>query len=287
MASPTATTAGAGSTLERASGPGYRSRTMTPQTAPMRPWKQAVARAFDGAEGYDAAGVIQAVVAERLAQRIIGRPLPQAPRILEIGCGTGFLTQALLAHVTPSLMIASDLAPAMVQRARERLRGRGGSRFLVMDGERPCLSPGFDLICSSLAAQWFEDLETALGRLAGLLAPGGFLAVTTLASGTFREWHEAHHAAGHRPATPSYPTADTLARLRFEGCTSSLSLEPVVERHADGRAFLHSLRTIGAGTPASAGTLSPGALRAIIRRFEEGGSAITYEVAVLEIRRNP
>ncbi|GJE15767.1 methyltransferase [Methylobacterium marchantiae] len=252
----------------------------------MRPWKQAVARAFDGAEGYDAAGVIQAMVARRLAQRIASLPLPPSPRVLEIGCGTAFLTQALLDHVAPGVLIVSDLAPAMVKRARERLKDRPGSAFLVMDGERPCLSPGFDLICSSLAAQWFEDLEGTLGRLAGLLAPGGFLAVTTLASDTFREWRDAHAAFGHHPATPSYPTADALARLRFEGCTSHLSLEPVVERHADGRSFLHALRSIGAGTPGSAGSLSPGALRAVIRRFEESGSAVTYEVATLDIRRD-
>ncbi|CAA2101194.1 Malonyl-[acyl-carrier protein] O-methyltransferase [Methylobacterium bullatum] len=260
---------------------------MIPPTAPMRPWKQAVARAFDGADDYDAAGIIQAEVAARLAQRIAALPLPPSPRILEIGCGTGFLTQAVLAHVTPGLMVASDLAPTMIRRARERMRHRRDLAFLVMDGERPCLAPGFDLICSSLAAQWFEDLESALGRLSGLLAPGGFLAVTTLASGTFREWHAAHDAVGHRPATPSYPTAEALARLRFAGCTSNLFLEPVVETHADGRAFLRSLRAIGAGTPGVARPLSPGALRTVIRQFETGGAAITYEVATLEIRRDP
>lgn len=253
----------------------------------MRPWKQAVARAFDGADNYDAAGIIQAEVAGRLAQRIVALPLPPSPRLLEIGCGTGFLTQAVLAHVTPGLMVASDLAPTMIRRARERMRHRPDLAFLVMDGERPSLAPGFDLICSSLAAQWFEDLEGTLGRLSGLLAPGGFLAVTTLASGTFREWHEAHDTVGHRPATPSYPTAEALARLRFAGCTSNLFLEPIVEEHADGRAFLRSLRAIGAGTPGVARPLSPGALRTVIRQFETGGAAITYEVATLEIRRDP
>ncbi|MBD8904717.1 SAM-dependent methyltransferase [Methylobacterium bullatum] len=246
-----------------------------------------MARAFDGADDYDAAGIIQAEVAARLAQRIAALPLPPSPHILEIGCGTAFLTRAVLAHVTPGLMVASDLSPAMIRRARERMQHRPDLAFLVMDGERPCLAPGFDLICSSLAAQWFEDLESALGRLSGLLAPGGFLAVTTLASGTFREWQAAHDAVGHRPATPSYPTAEALARLRFSGCTSNVFLEPVVETHADGRAFLRSLRTIGAGTPGIVRPLSPGALRTVIRQFERGGAAITYEVATLEIRRDP
>ena len=251
----------------------------------MRSWKQAVARAFDGARGYEDAAAIQAAVAEGLALRIAGLTLRPSPRILEIGCGTGFLTLALRRRIAPGPMIASDIAPAMALRARDRLRGEADLSVLVMDGERPCLAPGFDLVCSSLAAQWFEDLPGALVRLAGLLAPGGLLAVTTLAEGTFREWRAAHEALGLAAATPPYPTRDALAALRCPGCTVSVSVEPVVETHADGRAFLAALRAIGAQTTGSQAALSAGALRRVLRRFDATGASITYEVATLLIRR--
>ena len=253
----------------------------------MHSWKQAVARAFDGAEGYDGAATIQALVAERLARRLEAEPLPPEPRILEIGCGTGLLTAHLRRRLPKGVLVASDLAPAMVQRCRTRLAGTAGLRFVVMDAERPACAPGFDLIASSLAAQWFEDLSGTLAGLAALLAPGGLLAVATLSAGTFAEWRAAHAALGLEAATPVYPSLRDLAALACPGCTLAVSAEPVVEAHADGRAFLGSLRAIGAGTPGASRTLSPGAMRRVLRAFEAGGAQVTYEVATLLIRRDP
>jgi malonyl-CoA O-methyltransferase len=251
----------------------------------MRSWKQAVARAFDGAEGYDGAAAIQAAVAGRLAQRIGVEALAANPRILEVGCGTGLLTAALLRLGTGGTLVASDIAPGMILRCRSRLADAPDLRFVAMDGERPCLAPGFDLIASSLAAQWFEDLPGTLARLGALLAPGGLLAVATLASGTFAEWRAAHAALGFEAATPLYPSLADLAALRIPGCTLTVAVEPMVERHADGRAFLGALRAIGAHTPGGGQPLSPGALRRVLRQFEGDGSEVTYEVATLLMRR--
>lgn len=249
----------------------------------MRSWKQAVARAFDGAEGYDAAAGIQARVAQGLAARIAALPLGAAPRVLEIGCGTGLLTAALRGRIVSGPYFATDIAPAMALRCRARLGP--GLGFVVMDGERPCLAPGFDLICSSLAAQWFEDLPGALTRLAGLLAPGGHLAVATLAAGTFAEWRRAHAGLGFEAATPQYPALATLKALRIPGCTVSAACEPLVEAHADGRAFLNALRAIGAGTSDGRTPLSPGNLRRVLRRFDGAGACVTYDVATVLVRR--
>jgi malonyl-CoA O-methyltransferase len=252
----------------------------------MRSWKQAVARAFDGAEGYDGAAVVQAEVARRLARRSGQEGLPAAPRILEIGCGTGLLTAALRESVPGGVLIASDIAPAMILRCRARLAGASNLHAVVMDAERPCLTPCFDLIASSLAAQWFEDLPGTLTRLSELLAPGGLLAVATLASGTFAEWRAAHAKLGLEAATPSYPSLPDLAALRLPGCTHTATAEPVMEAHADGRAFLNALRAIGAGTPGDVTPLSPGAMRRVLRAFEDEGARVTYEVATLLIRRD-
>jgi malonyl-CoA O-methyltransferase len=139
-------------------------------TAPGR--REAVAAAFGAAAGtYDADADLQRLVAGRLAARIAALPLPPAPRILEIGCGTGFLSRHLLAGRPGARGLITDLSEAMVRRCRDTLAG--ASDFLVMDGERPCLTPpgGFDLICSSLALQWFADPVAALAAWAGLLRP--------------------------------------------------------------------------------------------------------------------
>lgn len=114
--------------------------------------KAAVAAAFSSAaDTYDDSAGLQREVAERLAGRIAGLPLPGQPRILEIGCGTGFLSRALCS-LNPSALVVTDISQAMLARCRETLGDIRTARFLTMDGEEPraAAGSGFDLICSSL-----------------------------------------------------------------------------------------------------------------------------------------
>ena len=103
-------------------------------------------------------------------------------RILEIGCGTGLLTRELARRLGPADWTLTDISPAMLEIARLGPAPQGSVRYAALDGEHPDALPGgYDLICSSLAVQWFGDLNAGLGRLAALLAPGGHLAIATLA----------------------------------------------------------------------------------------------------------
>jgi len=247
-----------------------------------------IGAAFAAAREYDLHARVQHRVARSLAARIAALPLPPAPRQLEIGCGTGFLTAELVHRWPHAPLIVTDLAPAMVERCRARLGEAPGRHFRPLDGERgatPAEAP-FDLIASSLAFQWFEDLPTALARLAGWLSPGGVLAFTTLTAGTFAEWRAAHVALGITPGTPRFPEAAGLAALCPPGVTAEIATQSLVEPQGSARAFLHSLKAIGAGTAAAGHQpLHPGALRQVIARFEDAGAMATYEVATCLLRK--
>ncbi len=238
-----------------------------------------IARAFDAAAAYDAHAVVQRQVADWLAERVVA-VAPPAPRVLEVGCGTGFLTAAVLPRLERPDWLMTDIAPAMLARG---LAANPGARGRVMDGEHPDLpgEPPFDLIVSSLAVQWFADLEGGLRRLAALLAPGGRMLVTTLVEGTFAAWHEAHRAEGYVAGSPAYPPVEALAAM---GTIATRTFE---QRHGSAADFMRSLRAIGAGTPREGHRpIPPGAMRRIARRFEAGGAVATYEVALIEIH-NP
>lgn len=232
-----------------------------------------IAAAFDRAAArYDANAPVQRRVAALLADRIVALPPPPAPRVLELGCGTGFLGDALIGRITPADYLMTDLAPAMAAAARARFAGRAGLRFAVMDAAAP-VGGGFDLICSSLAFQWLADLPAAVSALRAMLAPGGRLMFTTLAAGSFAEWAEAH---GDRPAgTPAYPDAPALRAMGL-----AVTLDTVIERHAGARDFLRAVKAIGAGTPRPGHRpLGPAALREVMARFDAGGAVARYVVA--------
>ena len=63
-------------------------------------------------------------------------------------------------------------------------------------------------------------------------------------------------------------------------------VEHHVERHASALGFIRSLKAIGAQTAARRHRpLPPAALRRVMRRFEESGSAISYEVVTCHYQR--
>lgn len=249
------------------------------------PTGETVAAAFDRARSYDAHAQVQRRVAEDLADRIAALPLVQRlggeVRLLEIGCGTGFLTEALRQHGLGGDWLVTDVAPAMLERCRQRM-GAAGHDFALLDGEDPAALSGerFDLVCSSLAFQWFADPLASAAGWARRLRPGGALAFTTLVEGTFAEWAEAHAAFGLASGVHAYPDA-ALLHQRVAACPGAeLSIDTYREHHRDARHFLRALKAIGAGTPAAGHrALTPRELRAVMARFEGLGAVATYRVA--------
>lgn len=249
--------------------------------------KSRIGRAFGAAARYDDEALVQREVAEWLAERICGLSLPAAANVLEIGCGTGFLTSALRARGVRGHWIVSDLSEAMVARCREA-QDDPAIDYLVMDGERPCFAEGagFDLICSSLAFQWFDDLTAAMARLMGLLKPGGLLAFTTMADHSFDEWRQAHLVCGLEPATPDYPTVAAIAASGPDGVEADCTERFMKVGFADAGAFLSHLRGIGAHVPRPGSRpLTAGALRRVMRGFEDNGAVATYHVACCTFSR--
>ncbi len=246
---------------------------------------QAVGRRFDAAAAsYDRFAPLQRLVAGRLADRIAASvPDPGAAvRILEVGCGTGLLTRALRRRLPQATVVATDLSPAMLGACRARLPGDDRLLLLAADALQPAVSGGFDLVCSSLVLQWLDDPQASLAALARLLAPGGTLHVATLAAGTLDGWRDAHRAEGLSDGGLDHPHPDRLA-----AAGGTWDTETIAVAYPDGLSFLRGLRGIGADlSPAGRRPLGPGALRRVLRRFEnEHDSVASYRIAYGSLRR--
>ncbi|HLN76315.1 MAG TPA: class I SAM-dependent methyltransferase [Nocardioidaceae bacterium] len=94
------------------------------------------------------------------------------PEVVELGAGTGKLTQQLLAR--RCTVIATDPSEAMLARLVARAPG---ARVVAGRAEQvPLRSRSADLVVAAQAFHWF-DTETTLREVARVLRPGGRLAM--------------------------------------------------------------------------------------------------------------
>ncbi|HSW29838.1 MAG TPA: class I SAM-dependent methyltransferase [Longimicrobiales bacterium] len=94
--------------------------------------------------------------------------------VLDLGAGTGALSDALLAHPEVGVVELLDVDEEMLARAQERLAGRGArARFAVRSFHDPL--PECDAVAASLALHHVRTLEekaALFGRVYAALRPG-------------------------------------------------------------------------------------------------------------------
>jgi trans-aconitate 2-methyltransferase len=93
--------------------------------------------------------------------------------VLDVGCGTGRVTEALLALVPRGRVLAIDASAEMVELARRRLGDR--ARVWRQDVLDLALDEPVDAIVSTAALHWVPDHDRLWARLAQALRPGGVL----------------------------------------------------------------------------------------------------------------
>jgi ubiquinone/menaquinone biosynthesis C-methylase UbiE len=137
--------------------------------------KQALTKTFEAmAVAYERwAEPVSAQLAE-VALKCAG--LSKGSCVLDVGAGTGAL--AIQAAALGHDVLAIDIAPAMVTRVKERLRGYGTSEARVMDGQHLDLRDNsFDAAFSVFAATLFPDSQQALSEMVRVIRPGGALSI--------------------------------------------------------------------------------------------------------------
>lgn len=242
-------------------------------------WKEKVARRFNAASTtYDEAATPQRHLALHLANTIQTQSLPRNPVVLEVGCGTGFLTEALAPALQPALWHATDIAPQMVWACLNRMKPYAVTlEGRCMDGEAPDLLPGtVDLVVSGMTAQWFSDHVGALHRLHDLLHPGGLLAMTLPGAGTFSEWRTLCERAGVQAALPPGPSRQDLEAQLPRAQISTLTI-PVLCPDLVG--FLDHLRHTGARTaPPGTDPMTTAQMRCLVQMTRGRPLTMTYEI---------
>jgi trans-aconitate 2-methyltransferase len=123
------------------------------------------------ARTYDQSSQPQQTWASDVLRRLEG-VAPDAT-VLDVGCGTGRVTEALLDLVPRGRVLALDASQDMVDLARERLGDR--ATVWCQDVLDIGLDEPVDAIVSTATLHWVSDHDRLWQRLAGALRPGGRL----------------------------------------------------------------------------------------------------------------
>jgi trans-aconitate 2-methyltransferase len=123
---------------------------------------------------YDRASVPQQTWASAVLERITGR-LPQGATVLDVGCGTGRVTEALLELVPHGRVLAIDASQEMVDLARKRLGDR--ARVWREDVLDLILDEPVDAVVSTATLHWVPDHDRLWRQLAAALGSDGILEI--------------------------------------------------------------------------------------------------------------
>ncbi len=202
------------------------------------PDMQRVGQRFAKAVEYDQHASAQHRIAHRLIS-LLPSALPQHPRVLEIGSGTGYFSRLLADNLRPREITLVDLyeTPAL-DFAGEQTR-------VVEDAEgymSNCPTESVDVIASASTMQWFADQERFIANAARVLTGDGIMLCSSFLPGNLPELSALH------PASMHYPSRERLEKaFRKYFSNVTVSTEEITLQFQNRRQLMHHLHHTGVG----------------------------------------
>jgi trans-aconitate 2-methyltransferase len=189
---------------------------------------------------------------EALGRAVLDRlKLTGEETVLDAGCGSGRVTEALLERLPRGRVIAVDASESMVGAARERLCGRAEIRQVdLLELELP---EPVDAILSTATFHWIPDHARLFRRLHAALRPGGQLVaqcggegnITKLRGVAHRLLEREPYAAHFRGWQPPWHyAAPAITRERLLGAgfrAAECWLTPAPQQPEHPREFLATI----------------------------------------------
>ncbi|MDH5927105.1 malonyl-ACP O-methyltransferase BioC [Vibrio lentus] len=248
--------------------------------------KSAIAEAFGKAAAtYDKHAEFQRDVGHRLLDK-----LPSdlsGLKVLDLGCGTGYFSEQLVKR--GAAVVCADLSNGMLDEAKQRC-GVSVSSYQQADAELLPFEDGhFDIVFSSLALQWCDDLSSPLREMKRVTAVSGRVIFSTLLDGSLFElkksWSkiDAHQHVNHFITINQVKIA-----LAQSSCTAhQLDLPTITVWYDTAFELMRDLKGIGANhvSGRSQGLTSRRMLQLVEREYREfknhqGFLPATYQVCL-------
>jgi malonyl-CoA O-methyltransferase len=212
-------------------------------------------RFSSAAKSYRANAVVQHQVVEDFIALMPASHLDRQQSILEIGCGTGALTQRLIERFPGASLTAIDLSPDMIEQARTSIAESDQVRLQAVDVMEFQTDQRYDVVASSSALHWVTPLSEAIAAVDRLVDAGGTVVLAIMLQNTLKELHQSRlQVAPKKTPASRLPTFEEFSGLakstgwKVQTCV----IKSYVSEHASARQLLVSLHQQGlTGGPVS------------------------------------
>jgi trans-aconitate 2-methyltransferase len=244
------------------------------------------ARSWSGAD-YDRLSTPMEAMGREVLERLA---LEGSETVIDAGCGSGRVTEALIARLARGRVIGVDASASMIEAARERLGER--AELHVADLVTFDLGIEADAILSTATFHWIADHDALFARLRAHLHDGGKLVAQCGGEGNIANVHAAaRETMATEPFAPHFDgwrgpwnfatprdTERRLAAAGFEESRAWLQERPVVPD--DPHAYLTEIN-LGAHLGRLPDELKSAFVDQVIERL--GGPPITIDYVRLNI----
>lgn len=137
----------------------------------------------DSAQQYEALASLHKEIGRELSRKVIDNEGVES--VLDIGMGTGWLTNRLGFYLPEAHIVGLDFASGMLEEAQKKW-----ADFTVVQADArvmPFKNETFNVLLSNLAYQWIRDLPQAFSENNRILRHKGKMYITLFGHGTFQE----------------------------------------------------------------------------------------------------
>ncbi|MBE9466794.1 MAG: malonyl-ACP O-methyltransferase BioC [Bacteroidetes bacterium] len=138
---------------------------------------------------YNREAVVQQQIAEKLASMLSKFCKTELNRVLEIGCGTGFLSKNIISDYLVDEYFLNDIAESAFKEIAIYANSKNfyNYKFIHGDAETAVFPENINTIISTSTFQWFNNIEKFISKINYVLNDTGIIAFSTFGKNNFKE----------------------------------------------------------------------------------------------------
>lgn len=256
--------------------------------------KREIADSFSSAASYyDEHASVQREVADRLIASL--EPwrdiIPEGP-IIELGAGTGFVTEGVI-NLYPNREIeVLDLSEGMIEFCSNKFADHNNITFQVSDAEQvpEFDEPHYAMTVSGFTAHWFDQPAQTLAKWLENTKPGGLLLASFPGNESFPKWREYSQELGLPFTSNELPDVEEMVIKMSVGPAQVDYYEDTITREYESAIdFFSELKNLGMDTLKQGRQLTSKERSLLVDHWHsstEGKISVDYHIIFLAVKRD-